>query len=67
MSYKGSNREYLNHINIYDLLLAISNVITSDKTPYCIIDLVGGHKECRKYLSCKDCLSDWLNEERETK
>ena len=67
MPYKGSNREYLNHINIADLLCAISDKLISDKSFPCIMDLVGDTKNCSKYEDCKDCLLDWLDEKRETK
>ena len=57
-----TNREYLNNLNIYDLLVKINSV------DECVIEQLtnASYKfdRCFEYESCNDCLQNFLNEER---
>ena len=57
-----TNREYLNNLNIYDLLVKINSV------DECVIEQLTNTSykfdRCFEYESCKDCLQNFLNEER---
>ncbi len=58
-----TNREKLNRMNIYDLLLLMSG-----NCDMCIIRIISGvpvNREmvrCTRYIHCAECLADWLDE-----
>lgn len=66
MPYKGSNREYLNHLDIYNLLMEINENIDIETCVLACLE-IDDKQRCKKFLSCSDCISEWLNEKRETK
>lgn len=55
-----TNREHINNMAVIDLLDMIN------KRNGCIILRLGGaaakKRLCPKYLSCYDCIAQWLNE-----
>lgn len=58
-----TNRDYLNRMNMYDLLLTISN-----NCDLCVIRMIGEIPRytkmvrCDRYKCCAACLMDWMNE-----
>lgn len=66
MPYKGSNREYLNHLDIYNLLMEINeNVHIETCVLACLENL--DDERCYKFCTCGECISAWLNEKRVVK
>ena len=60
-----TNREYLNNMCIYDLLMKINN---SDDIDECVLLYLTNkkyrHDQCVKYSGCAECLQNFLNEEK---
>ena len=55
------NRDQLNQINLYDLLLKIQNGIIQDK---CVVESLKGEKpkDCKN--DCKSCIMKYLNQKQ---
>ena len=66
MPYQGSNAEWLNKQNVYDLLLMMhENMNECWHTMPCVLDLLGADtRGCSEETICKDCIADWLARER---
>ena len=64
MPYQGSNAEWLNKQNLYDLLCGMQENLReyNIKVP-CILELLDEQQwsDCK---DCKQCLADWLARER---
>lgn len=68
-----TNREKLNRMAMYDLLVSINEgldrEINNAGCATCVIELLGTKiwssldRRCNHYETCKDCIASWLNEE----
>lgn len=75
-----TNREWLQNMSIYDLLVMIEKNISeslNDTYDYddgsvrgavCVMECLLGRDEsnvvCREQLPCRECIQTWLNKER---
>ena len=60
-----TNGEYLNNMNMYDLLMKINN---SNDIDECVLLYLTNqkyrHDRCVKETGCSECLQNFLNEEK---
>lgn len=55
MPYKGSNREYLNHLDIYNLLMEINENMDIETCVLACLEIPD--ERCNKFRSCGECIS----------
>lgn len=63
--YSGSNREWLNHMSMYDLLCVIQKNLNSHDYSDCILDLCSSSEMSCKSKNCMECIAEWLNQPHE--
>lgn len=68
-----TNREKLNSMAMYDLLVSINDgldrEINNAGCATCVVELLNEpirkslHRRCDNYETCNDCIASWMNEE----